>query len=266
MKQLLRSFLFLISISVTAQQTKTNITGVVKDSLDVIEDAHIYNITTKKGTFTNEKGEFSINVSLGDKLQVTSVAHIPKDIIVANITLKQKKLDITLHINSIVLEEIRLRNRKVIGTLEIDAKMAPKDSMNQIARSIVLDIMSMDINEILNMPIGADEAHLKKVPAPNPIKGFAGVGSGASLDNWYVEKQRKKKKRLRERSKFPKKVINHFGRYFFEKQLKIPKDKIYHFIDYCTNEKLELLFKKKDYFKMIRIFQEESVGYHKLIK
>ena len=74
-KQLLYFLLFIFALTISAQQKKVEFIGYVKDSTEIIKDAHIINLSTKIGTSSNDFGSFMIPVYKNDTLQITSLRH-----------------------------------------------------------------------------------------------------------------------------------------------------------------------------------------------
>ena len=48
---------------------------MLRDSVSLIKDVHIINLTTEKGTFSNDYGQYRIVASLGDTIEFTSVQY-----------------------------------------------------------------------------------------------------------------------------------------------------------------------------------------------
>ena len=55
-KQLLFYFFIASFIKLSAQKHRTFLYAEVKDKIDFVYNAHVVNLNTKQGTFTNEKG------------------------------------------------------------------------------------------------------------------------------------------------------------------------------------------------------------------
>lgn len=100
----------------------------------------------------------------------------------------------------------------------------------------------------------------------DPTAKFAGVGGGFSsgLDKYAMEKRRKRKE-IAFKENFPKMLISEFGSSFFFNDLKIPKEKYYHFLEYCNPLDIELLYKNGNVLEVIKILQEQSITYLKSI-
>jgi len=85
-------------------KTKNTISGIVLDETNKpLAWVSIQNITTKQGTFSNEKGEYTIPVREGDKLLFTAVGMVKEEIIYTG---KSASLNVTLKVDNIALPDI----------------------------------------------------------------------------------------------------------------------------------------------------------------
>ncbi len=125
MQQILLFIVLLILKLTLIQKKEKTITGIIKDSNGVIVYAHVLNKITHKGTITNEQGIFSIEVSLGDELQVTSIQHQPEVFVVDKKIFKKETLNIKMHIRTNLLEEIAIKRHELSGNLLVDMKSVP---------------------------------------------------------------------------------------------------------------------------------------------
>ena len=108
MQQILLFIISLILKLTFAQQKEKTIKGIVKENNGVIVYAHVLNKTTNEGTITNEQGMFSIKVSLGDELQVTSIQHQTKVFVVDKKIFETETLNIKMRIKTNLLEEVAM--------------------------------------------------------------------------------------------------------------------------------------------------------------
>ncbi|WP_340152319.1 hypothetical protein [uncultured Marivirga sp.] len=106
------------------------ITGVVFSSEDyqVIEGAHILNVSQQKLTFTSENGYFNLIANIGDTIKISNVSFKSSNFVVQEFDFKM----ISLHPNVIQLKEVKVTNlpedendfkRRLmdLGVLEIDS-------------------------------------------------------------------------------------------------------------------------------------------------
>lgn len=267
MQKLLLILLILFSQFSFGQLKNGTLKGIVFDKFGPVENANILNLTTKKGTFTDHKGNFSFYVTVGDEVQVSSVQHETKTFTVAGITLKNNDFQIQLHTKNYVLDEVVIKKHYLTGSLALDLKKVPKDTMNDLVNNMVNNIKNMSMSAIMNSPVGNDEIHLGKAQISTMPSSYSGitlysgnVGSGGG------KKRKEARKKLTQKELFPIKLLNELGGDFFFNTLKIPKDNYYHFIDYCSYTNIESLFYKKKILTVIEILEQESISYLKTIK
>ncbi len=90
----------ILPIYLFAQQNdQVEISGIIREvEIGNIEGVTIYNLTTQKGTVSNSVGQFLINVSLNDSLQISAVQFDPKLLIVNEDVINS--INITINLNS----------------------------------------------------------------------------------------------------------------------------------------------------------------------
>ncbi len=254
-------FLFFLSSHLIYSQKNAKILkGVITDEKGLVINAHIINKTTRQGTFSNENGSFSLNVSLGDELQITSVQHETKTITIAKVILKKQKLEITLNTKTNMLDEVIVKKHQLSGDLVSDTKQTPINYKEERVEKLVTGIKGM-MSEISRMPVGADEVRYSAAPIVGLPNQFQGAGIAPSIGGKKLEKERKRKKRLQQKQEFPDELLQELGMHFFVNELNIPKDKYYHFISFCESKNVEHLFRSKQIFKLIELLEKESTLY-----
>lgn len=87
---------FLFSFTISSQNSRNLVKGIVRDSLGLTENINVINLNTSQGTSCNYKGEFKILAVTGDTIMISSIQHISKKIIVTKHINKNHKLDILL--------------------------------------------------------------------------------------------------------------------------------------------------------------------------
>lgn len=237
--------IFLTNLYITNAQ-QVEISGRVIDSLQPIENIHIVNKNSKQGTFTNNKGKFTLKVTLNDTLKVSSISHQEKNIIISKKDIITKFIIVKLKQSNTLLDEVVIKKHNLTGNLITDIKQIPKEHFN----------------EKLSKKINTDYKKLA-----TQIKIQAPTGLVFSLGKSAAQKRRLKRNKLKEKREFPTKLLAKLGSHFFYNELKIPRDKYYHFITYCSyNKKVEELFKSDKIFELIGLLQNESVAYLKINK
>ena len=86
-----------------------------------LEDTHIINLTTTKGTISNYRGEFRIEVAIGDTLYFSEIGFHAKKMIVDEKMLNRQNV-IKLITQNYKLDEIVVTPYDLTGILEVDVK------------------------------------------------------------------------------------------------------------------------------------------------
>lgn len=246
MQQILLFIISLILKLTFAQQKEKTIKGIVKENNGVIVYAHVLNKTTNEGTITNEQGMFSIKVSLGDELQVTSIQHQTKVFVVDKKIFETETLNIKMRIKTNLLEEVAIKKHQLSGNLLFDIKKISNKHEKQ----------EKQLNDLV--------LKIKKEKTIHKTKTNGNIS--IPLGNRRLRKEREEKQQLQQRKDFPDKLLQSLGSYFFFNKLKIPKEKYYHFISFCEVKNIQSLHQSKKTFQLIEILKQESLIYLKEIK
>lgn len=262
-KQLPFTLFFLLAFKITAQESRKMLYATIIDDLGTIPEAHIINLNTKQGTFSNDNGEFRILAKLNDSLQISFVGFETKIITVESTHFGITENRIKLTKTTIELDEVEVKKHTLIGSIAIDTKQTPKDIGIEKSKKAV-DFSNIDFSQ----PVISNIDIIDRGKAPNarkftdPTANFAGVGGGVSLGtDKYSENLRKLRKEINYKESFPDKLLSEFGSHFFFEELKIPKDKYLHFLEFCNFRNIENLYKEEKVLKVIDILQEESIKY-----
>lgn len=264
-KKILTTILIFFTFFCFSQQRKTMINGKVLDSLGVVKNANIINLKTNQGTFSSDNGIFRIFVSEGDSLQISSIQHITKKIIIKKQQLKSKTVLIKLKSNIYVLDEFDLKRHNLTGRLGIDSKSVPIDKKEEKLRK-VLDFSMIDFTK-KNPTI--DDNIRAKAPIINTVaNSFEGISAGASATIPFKHSERlwALRKKLAQKKAFPYKILSELGEKFFFDKLKIPTENYFHFLEYCNPLGIEDLHNNGKLLEIIKILQAESISYLKIIK
>ncbi len=255
----------LVSSSLFSQKKAVFIYGKVLDSLTVVKNANILNLSTNKGTFTNDQGEFRMYVSLGDSLRISSVQHAVAISVITKYNLESKHFAIRLKRKTYVLDEIVLKKHNLMGSLTSDTKQTPENKKESALKN------TMDFSKVdMSAPVADD--HIDKNVRPHmvrtdPNQAF-GMGAGGKIGFAfkYSEKLWALRRKMDYQKKFPELLLEEFGSTFFFVDLKIPKEKYHHFLEFCNPLGIENLYLQQKKLQVIKILKQESVNYHKILK
>jgi hypothetical protein len=259
-KLFLGSCLLFFQITVLGQNKQYLIIGTVKDSIAVVANANVLNLQTIQGTFSSNKGNFELLVSLGDSIQISSVPHKTKIIVISKKDIDNKKIEVTLQIKVTQLDEFELKQNNLTGSLTSDLRKAPVKIRDSI------------LNDNINYIKKANQGELKPdfidtnvKPPENSVDPIDPANVVANFANPFLRKERAKKAHFNYIRAFPKKILVDLGEDFFFIQLKIPKERYYHFLEYCNPLGIEKKYKNGEVLEVIEILKNESSSYLKII-
>ncbi len=260
-------FFYLIIQNSFSQENRVEINGIViNPSSKRIKNSHILNLSTRKGTVSNNEGSFTIKAKVGDWIQVTNIQYQVKKIRITTGVIKEHFLRVFLFPAINLLDEVEVK-KKMKGHLALDRIGNKKDSIEEKMKSLLDIIMAMGYANIMNMGIGNDERHLQKPSVtPGILPGLKGVGGSATIPYADLKKKRANRKKINFKEQFPENLKNLFGEHFFFVQLKIPKEKYYHFLAYCNPLGIEELYKNKKHLDILKILLKESKSYLLLVE
>ncbi|TDQ25757.1 carboxypeptidase-like regulatory domain-containing protein [Tenacibaculum caenipelagi] len=267
-KQLPFTLLFIITLKISAQENRKFLYATVNDELGSMPNVHVINLNTKQGTFTNDNGEFRILAKPNDTLRLSFVGYETNNfkIKINHFGIVENKIELKKEV--IELDEVQIKKHNLTGSLYADLKQTPKDIAKEKTKS-ALDFSKINFKE----SVVSDIDIVARGKAPNmrketdPTAKFAGVGGGVSSGpDKYSQELKRTRKEINFKENFPEKLLSEFGSHFFFVELKIPKEKYLHFLEYCNSLEIEKLYKNGNILKVINILQQESYNYLKIIK
>lgn len=131
MKNILYIFIFVLGCFTMHSQDNDkeyyNIKGQVLNAANDVPifNANIINTNTVKGTVTNRKGEFQIKAAINDTLYFSYVGFKSMQVRVNDDWIKFGEVKVKMTEVAIALEEVTVKEIKLTGYLEIDAKNIP---------------------------------------------------------------------------------------------------------------------------------------------
>ncbi|TCK67331.1 carboxypeptidase-like protein [Winogradskyella wandonensis] len=125
MKKTLQLILLFLSLSASAQLIRVEIKGQIIVEGDDLEGITIFNKTSGQGTISDAQGNFSINIKVGDVLQVRALQYQDFNIVINEAMIASRRLNVFLIQEINQLDEIVLSNKKVTGNLVTDLEAVP---------------------------------------------------------------------------------------------------------------------------------------------
>lgn len=122
MKNQLLLLFFCVSLFTLQAQSvdRIEVSGKIVVSTDDVEGVSVYNTISKKGTSTDEKGEFKIKVGLNDVIEIHSLLFKDFKIVIDGNIIKSGKMTVFLVENVNKLDEIVILPYDLTGNLMVD--------------------------------------------------------------------------------------------------------------------------------------------------
>lgn len=263
MKSKVLIFLMLLSLTVTAQDVNRVLFRgiVVADSLDV-ENIVVRNITSKRITITDNKGNFSLFVKEKDTLVFSAIAFNSSVLIINKSHLENEneivKIRLSVKVNE--LDEVVVRPYTLTGNLEADSK-------NLKIKTVDVDEKKIDFSNPYPKYNKVDNSLAQITPGSgNSFSAidFVALGKKAYKAVFNPKPKEKKIEYVTEKI-FSEGVKEKFDSQFFTETLKLKPEEIDLFLAYCddtTPDSRALLNPKKE-FELIDFLQKKSEEYHK---
>jgi hypothetical protein len=260
MKKIFSIGLIMISFVIYAQVKPRQLINGKISAAQNIENITIYNLTSQKGAISNIEGEFSIFAKTQDTLVFTSLVLQTKKIVMKESDFELIVFNIKLDEKVNELEEVVVSNNSLTGNLKVDA-----DNIKIYHVDSKIDFKTVAIMEF--------EKDLRSSPDVQGMYNFApdkygmnfvkiGKLIGKALN--IAQKSNSKVEDINSIYNFKDFGLDTFDFNFFEKDLKIKREEIGTFLDFCATdialitsflsknkfEKTDALFqKKKEYDK-----------------
>ncbi|ESU23285.1 hypothetical protein FEDK69T_14410 [Flavobacterium enshiense DK69] len=254
-------FLMLLSLTVTAQDVNRILFRgiVVADSLDV-DNIVVRNITSKRITITDNKGNFSLFVKERDTLVFSAIAFNSSVLIINKSHLDNEVVKIRLSVKVNELDEVVVRPYTLTGNLEADSK-------NLKIKTVDVDEKKIDLSNPLPKYNKVDNSLAQITPGSgNSFSGMDFVALGKKVHKAIFNPKPKEKKIDYVTEKiFSEGVKEKFDPQFFTETLKLKPEEIDLFLAYCddTSPESRVLLNPKKEFELIDFLQKKSEEYHK---
>ncbi|MFK8060134.1 MAG: carboxypeptidase-like regulatory domain-containing protein [Polaribacter sp.] len=137
MQKILFTICFLISLSLFSQKDSLqvrNLKGQIihAENKKPLSAAHVLNLNTVRGTITDDKGFFELPTKVNDTILVSYLGFSSIKLKITNDLLKGNELLIALYEKPEEIKEVVIKSTQLIGVLEVDIKMVPKDRFTRI--------------------------------------------------------------------------------------------------------------------------------------
>lgn len=232
-----------------SQEKSAFISGKIISFNNSVDNVHIFNLNSKLGTVSNERGEFEISVSLNDTLLFSSIEYERKRIKMTGNFIKYKKIMVELIPLVNELDEIFVEG--LTGNLSYDLNKVPIDTI----RKHSFFLKPGDLKKALPPDLHGS----KNAPY---VGFFPPISGGVPLPDARYEAEQRLKREISRKKQFPINIRKQLGLDYFTIKLHIPEEKIDNFLAYCEYRNIISEYYKNNLLQVIQILREESVTYN----
>ena len=258
---------FILSFNLTFFHGQVNqrmdIKGIVLSENQDVEGVTIFNTSSNRGAVTNEKGEFNIEVSLNDRIEVSALQFSPISLIINEEVINSRNIKIYLIEKVNQLDAVLLSNG-LKGNIAVDidnVKMVPDIELNMGNMN-----MAFEYND--------DKAFDNQVVANNLnatinkgqfYNGVDFVGLATSVYSLLVKPKTKKiKEKDLSLNENRKTITDVFSHEYISKNFNIPLDEVPFFIGFLESDNISKeLFKTENELQLIDYMMQQSKLYLK---
>ncbi|RXP44823.1 hypothetical protein EC396_16830 [Lutibacter sp. HS1-25] len=236
-----------------SQEKTTTIYGKIHSGDTLVENVHVFNMSKKTGVISNDLGEFNLQVSLNDTLYISSLTYQKTTVKVTSKNIETNQIIINL--NPLVNELKEVFIRHLTGNLAADIANRPIDTIPK--HNFVFKLSD------LKKELPYDSYAVDKRPNAQSITDPLGpMGATASLPDKRYQQELKLKRELAQKKDFPNEIKKDLGIDYFTNVLKIPHEKINHFLSYCEYQNIIFKYYNNQVLEVIEILTQESKNYN----
>ena len=249
----------LISSNIVLSQTIERIEVIGKIVVDS-EDKFgitVFNKSSKKGNITDEKGEFSIKVTLNDVVEFRALQFQDFTVIIDEDIIKSKRMTVYLVEQVNKLDEVIILPYDLTGNLVVDIESVK--TFNPDMDAIYFGLGNIHLYEF------SDDYRSKVVNIAMPERGLVYGVNVVNLVGMFLEPLFNKSKKNK---KIDEKAVNipvegfkeHYSTQFLVDNFKIPDDQIDEFITYVETHGLDYsLLKEGKEFEFLDFISQKSI-------
>lgn len=241
--------LFCLTALFSQERKSFELTGTVFSDSLAVENVHIINKTSFKGTITNIHGLFKLPVKVGDTLHISHINFEVKKLVISVAEKGTKNVFVNLSSKTHALDEITLKKRRSI--FYVDPQIMPHSMINATTLKLpYANVIAKKDEDITNFTLTSASINLD------------------NLINFFNGNTKKAKELKREKLKDNRldKIRSQFTDSFFVYQLKIKKPYINQFLNYCLNSGIITQYMKGNEIKLTELLISESKTFpHKQI-
>tara|TARA_R110000868_G_scaffold3388_1_gene21866 strand:+ start:889 stop:1686 length:798 start_codon:yes stop_codon:yes gene_type:complete len=260
MKKLLLFWVFGFSLSFLWSQTnqRIEINGIILSENNENEGISVFNVSSNKGTITNNNGEFIIKATVNDRIEVSALQFKPTIVVVDETVIKTKTIKIYL-VEQVNQLDAVLLSIGLSGNLGSDIENVKKPSrfiidiggvgaLEQIDRSLDNTVVSNDLNASVNK--------YQLYNALNVGEVFKSIFKSKTKSTINDEIEQKEKSL---------ELVHVYSPAMIQKMFNVPGEQVYNFIDFLESNEIDHeLCKPENELKLMNYLLEQRKLFLKL--
>jgi hypothetical protein len=230
---------------------RIKINGMILSEKQDVEGVTVFNMSSNKGTITNSKGEFSIEVLLNDRIEVSALQFKPTLVVVDEATIVSKQLKIYL------VEQVNqlgavLLSYGLSGNLDAD--------LDKVIKPTLFTINEGNMGALKYVDKAFDNKAIEAAYNTSVNKGqfYNGVNFNAISKMIFKSKKRESAHNINLNIDKENDVLKVYSPSTVGRMFNLPEEKVLSFINFLESKKInEALFKKENELKLIEYLIEQ---------
>ena len=250
MKKLYFILIIFATIKLNAQEVRKALSGKVQFNSVGIENVHVINKTSNRGTISNKNGAFRITVRENDTIQFSDIQYKIKTVIITKQDIQTGSIKVTLYNKTNELEEIVIVKRKNMA-VGLGLPNAGKKPLDKLERNLnaysQASLPIVIIATLLGQQGGLDDIY--------------NIVSGNRKKDRKFKSLIDQDKQTETNSRNIQLIRIHFKEDFFINTVKIPRKYIDDYIAYCLPKKIVFLYERDRFLEIMDIFIQNKENY-----
>lgn len=235
------------TFSLSAQQSRVLILGNINSEEKDLTSIHIINKTSNKGSISSKNGQFSIWVKNNDTIIFRGIQFESTEKIITKANIDNKSIQVELKTRTNILKEVIVKKPENMA-MALNLPNAGKTPLKGVDLKLAYYSQKSTPMVILEMLVGKQGG----------IDDLYNIISGNRKKHRKLKKLIEDDKRLEHDKNVLLQIRKHYKDGFFTNTLKIKKEKIDDFIQYCKPKNIITYFDKESYLEVIDVFIKES--------
>jgi len=259
MKYFLSLSLFFFTIFSLAQDsTRVTVKGKIIVNTPDVEGVTVFNISSNKGTITDEKGEFTLQVMLNDKVEVSALQFKDFSLTVTESIIKNKQMTVFLVEQVNKLDEVVILPYDLTGVLKEDIESV--EVFNPDMDAIYFGVDDISVYEFSDDQYSKVENYAAMNQNDRIRYQANGVAIVEGLVNLIFKPKKKSKNTNTETEKIPTQTLaDKYQHDYYTKNFNIPEEQVEAFIAFVQNNDFDVsLLEKGNEMQLIEDLNKRS--------